>query len=197
MIGRPTITKFLPKVLSSIIRHLKAFGTVPSTTEEWLSIEERFRKRWDHPHVLGAIDGKHILMMKPHNSGAVYFNYKKTFSISLLAIVSGDYMFRYYDIGRPGRMSDAGIWNMTAFRQQLESPRNPLNIPQPAVLMDKDDNREPNGVDVPYYLVGDDAFGLGTHMMKPYVPCRENSLTESQTIFNYRYLFLLLTSQNL
>jgi len=40
-----------------------------------------FEYLWKFPHCLGAIDGKHVLLQVPANSGSLYFNYKKTFSL--------------------------------------------------------------------------------------------------------------------
>jgi hypothetical protein len=44
------------------------------TTEEWLQHHEKFYKQWNFHHSLGALDGKHILMQAPANSGAYYHN---------------------------------------------------------------------------------------------------------------------------
>ena len=53
----------------------------PSTPEEWIKISEGFHQLWNFPHCLGAIDGKHVVMQTPVNSGSNFYNYKGTFSI--------------------------------------------------------------------------------------------------------------------
>jgi len=45
------------------------------------------------PHCLGAIDGKHVVLECPANTGSSFFNYKETFSIILLAVVDANYLF--------------------------------------------------------------------------------------------------------
>ena len=57
----------------------------PSTEEEWKKISKGFYNQWNFPNALGAIDGKHILMQKPHNAGSAFFNYKKFHSIVLFS----------------------------------------------------------------------------------------------------------------
>ena len=56
----------------------KGFLKAPSMAGEWKDIASVFESRWNFPHCLGAIDGKHIMIQAPANSGTMYYNYKKT-----------------------------------------------------------------------------------------------------------------------
>lgn len=58
-------------------------------------IVKHFEERWNFPNCIGSMDGKHIMLQPPFNSGLYYFNYKHSFSIVLLAVVDADYEFTY------------------------------------------------------------------------------------------------------
>ncbi|KAJ8936930.1 hypothetical protein NQ318_007054 [Aromia moschata] len=74
---------------------------MPITEEDWITVERGFRNRF--PHAIGAIDGKHVVLQAPINSGSDYFDYKKkTFSIVLLALVDSNYCFMFANIGYQG-----------------------------------------------------------------------------------------------
>ena len=150
--------------------------TCPQNAEDWRAVADGFKSRWNFLHTCGAIDGKHIAIKKPENSGSLYYNYKGFFSIVLLAIVDSDYKFQWVDVGAEGSASDAGIFNRSPLLTALEE--NLCNFPRPESLPG---DRSP--VPVPYFLVGDDAFPLRPWMMKPYA---QRGLDHPQTVFNYR-----------
>lgn len=81
----------------------------------------------------GAIDGKHIVMECPSNSGSNYYNYKGTFSIVLLALVDINYNFTCIDIGSYGSSADGLIFAKSALKKALEE--NKLDVPQGSVIL--------------------------------------------------------------
>lgn len=121
------------------------------------------------------MDGKHISIQSPPDSGSLYFNYKKFYSIVLLAACNHRYEFTIVEIGAYGSESDGGILSRSEFGRALDE-RN-LNLP----------NESPNlpntNIKVPYFFVGDEAFRMTKNMMRPY-PGRH--LENEKRIFNYR-----------
>ncbi len=105
---------------------------VPTSPEEWRAIADGFLTKWNFPHTLGALDGKHVAVRCPPKSGSTYFNYKKFFSIVLLALVDADYKFLWADIGGRGAASDAQIWNDSDLKEATESAE--INHPPPEPL---------------------------------------------------------------
>ena len=153
----------------------KGYLKSPSTPEESKSISKDFERFWNFPNCIGAIDGKHVLMQAPANSGSAYFNCKKTFRIIvLMAVCNAKYHFTLVDIGDIGRQSDGSVYGSSHLGYAIES--NKLNVPSPTKLLNSEKV-------MPYVLVADDAFCLKTHMMKPY-PTQNLSL--HQRVFDYR-----------
>ena len=121
-VGRTTIIKFVPKVCKAILREFqKEYLICPTVTEEWKSIEEKFRNRWNVPHTVGALDGKHIAIRKPWKSGSKYFNYKGYFSLVLLALVDAEYKSLWVNVGASGSSSDAHIFNRSKLKKRIEN----------------------------------------------------------------------------
>jgi hypothetical protein len=170
-----TISLFVPEVCEAIISELADKVVVtPSTPDEWREVSDKFEARWNFWHSCGAIDGKHIAIKAPADSGTVYHNYKGFFSIILLGLVDAEYKFLYIDVGANGSTSDCAVFNSSELKARLD--RNTQGLP-PAQPLPGDDRP------MPYFLVGDDAFALESWMMKPYAT---HHLEEDERIFNYR-----------
>ena len=150
---------------------------VPSTAVEWEMVAAAFEDKWNFPHCIGAMDGKHVAIKAPPRSGSAFYNYKEFFSIVLLAIVDALGRFIWYDIGANGRNNDAGIWRCTELRRRFENQET--DLPAPRKLTDGTD------FSVPFVIVGDEAFPLKTNLMKPY-PRRSVNADPLKVIFNYR-----------
>lgn len=73
------------------------------TQEDLLTSAEKFEKFWNFPNFIAAIDGKHIHIQAPSKSETLFFNYKKTFLIVLLAMVDAEYKFICVDVGAYGK----------------------------------------------------------------------------------------------
>ncbi|XP_001951832.2 putative nuclease HARBI1 [Acyrthosiphon pisum] len=164
-VSKSAISEFMPDVFDAIFAGLKEFIQVPKTTNDWDSIVHGFNLSWNFPNCFGAIDGKHIIIECPANSGSNFYNYKGSFSIVLLALVDHSYNFTCIDVGAYGSASDGGIFSKCTLKKAIEE--NQLNLPDEAVML------------------GDEAFPLTKYLMKPYP--RRNILTKKQKIYNYRH----------
>lgn len=161
------------------------FLQIPRTSEEWIEVSEAFARTWNFPHCLGALDGKHVAIKKPPSSGSFYFNYKKFFSIVLMALVGPDYEFLMVDVGVNGRVSDGGVIAVTEFGRLLDDGH--LGLPKPKPL------HENEVTPMPYVFVADDAFALSDNLLKPY---GGDNLESHQRIFNYRLSRARRVSEN-
>ena len=59
--------------------------------QDWLNISNEFAIRWNIPHCIGCVDGKHVRVRCPRCSGSSYFNYKKYYSVILMGVTDARY----------------------------------------------------------------------------------------------------------
>ena len=111
----------------------------------------------------------------PSKYWKLYFNYKGTFIIILLAVVNANYLFKYAYVSMLGRTCDGGVFLHSAFYNALTS--GVLNVPQPSVLPG-------DATLIPYVLVADDAFPLTSYLIKAYAG--EVPKGSPKRVFNYR-----------
>lgn len=148
---------------------------MPSSSDEWEIIAKRFEQLWHYPNCIGSMDGKHVVIQSPINSGTEYFNYKHFFSIVLFALVDADYNFLFVDIGCQGRISDGGVFKNSTLHKKIESGN--MNLPSPKPLPGRNKN-------IPYVILADTAFALANNVMKPYSGI--HNIGSKERVFNYR-----------
>ncbi|XP_046735632.1 protein ALP1-like [Diprion similis] len=171
-VGRSTARQIILETCEAIWIALSTIYLPQKTPQDWYEIGKDFLEIWNLPNCVGAIDGKHIAIQSPPNSGSLYFSYKKSHSIVLMAACDAKYKFTMANVGALGSDNDAGIFGKTEFGKALLNGQ--LNLPP--------DTQLPNSnVTFPHFFVGDEAFPLYKSLMRPY-PGRQ--LTQEKSIFN-------------
>ena len=91
-----------------------------------------------------------------------------------MALVSANYEFIYVDVGAEGHQSDGGICRECSLKKSLDKGK--VDLPKSKLLPRSE-------IPCEYVILGDDAFPLGDHLLKPF--CRRK-LSKTERIFNYR-----------
>lgn len=105
----------------------------------------------------------------------MYYNYKGSFAIVLLAVVDAMYLFRMVDVGAYGKSSDGGTLCASDFGKALH--QGTLDLPEDAPLPGAED------MYLPHVFVGDEAFRLKKNLLRPY-PGKHHE--GEKRVFNYR-----------
>lgn len=149
---------------------------MPEPTVELLQqIAAKNWRLWGFPNCLGALDGKHVRIICPPNSGSMNYNYKSFFSTVLQGVADGDRRFVFIDVGGYGRQSDGGTFIASDLYQSIDSGE--LRFPPPEFLPGTQ-------VEAPFVFLGDEAYPLLSYLMRPYAGC---DLTPDEANYNERH----------
>ncbi|CAG2257297.1 unnamed protein product [Mytilus edulis] len=160
-VARNSISKFLPEVCRAIVDEYKdEVISCPTDPNDWRAIADEFQKRWNVPHACGALDGKHVAIRCPPKTGP-FTTITRVFS-------------HWYSL--PWLMLTTSFYGLmlAELKECLED--GTIGFPEPDPLPNDDQN-------MPYFLLGDDAFGLRTYLMKPF---SIRGMSKEQAITNYR-----------
>lgn len=149
---------------------------MPNNPEQWLKVADEFENLWNFPHCIGAMDGKHVILQAPINSGTEFRNYKDSFSIVLFVLVDAQYNINFVDVGCQGRISDGGVFKNSKLYSMIENRELNLPISNPLPSRNKS---------MPYIILGDSAFALTENVMKPF-PGQTHARGSLERVFNYR-----------
>lgn len=173
-IGISTISGIIEEVCTKIWELRNECMAEPSE-EKWKEIANGFQKLANFPNCIGALDGKHVRIIKPTKSGSLFYNYKHYFSIVLMAICDANYCFTFVDVGAQGKFCDSSVFKNSNFYQKLENGTLKIPCPMPFPENEEESN--------PFVIVADEAFGLSKNILRPYA---RNNLNYKKKIFNYR-----------
>ncbi|CAI6359343.1 unnamed protein product [Macrosiphum euphorbiae] len=180
-------TLVVGEILSCTLRYLASGDILWQVLEKkvlltpsvlnWKKTSREFEDKWNLPHCVAAIDGKHIVHQAFSNYGSTHFNYKGTHSTVLLAMCDANYNFLLVDIRAPGRCSDGGVFRSSNIGKAFANKT--INLPEPIEI---------DGVNgpIPYFMVGDGAFPLTEYLMRPYPGRGRSTMPKDEDIFNYR-----------
>ena len=168
-ICRATVSKIVCETSEAIYKVLSPIYLTPPSIDGWVKIAQEFEELWNLPHVIGALDGKHIRIVCPSETGTQFHNYKGFFSLQFLAMCDARYCFTMFDLGQYGSNNDTGILKNSLFGKKFESGR--MNTTGPRSLPDCRFDPLPD-------FVGDEIFPLKTWLMRPY----PGKLTEEQKV---------------
>ena len=159
-ISRASLSKIVPETCSAIWEELKDEYLPVPNEEKWRNIAHGFENTWNFPQCVGAIDGKHVVVQAPPKSGSMYYNYKKCYSVVLMAVVDAHYNFVVVDVGAYGKQSDGNVLANSTFRKKLLNMD--LALPPPESIAGTSKPR------LPFAFVGDEAFPLLPNLLRPY-----------------------------
>lgn len=174
-IGISTARCIVKKVCEAIWLVLQNECIPPPNKETWETAAAGFESTANFPHCIGAVDGKHIRIVCPEDSGSMFYNYKDYYSIVLMAIADSSYRFLFVSIGSYGKDCDSSVFKETKLWKSIANGSQ--HLPEERCLPGTESPK------VPYFLVADAAFGLHKHMLRPYAGTH---LTVEKRIFNYR-----------
>lgn len=147
MRGLTTISNIITTTTEAIWTTLQPqFMSIP-TPEKWATIADRYEKLWNVPNCLCSLDGKHFRIKCPPRTGSQFYNYKRYFSIVLMACADADGLFTTIDVGEIDRNSNGAVFRSSNLGRALQLGL--LQLPQPKPLPSI------GGDDFPYFFVAD------------------------------------------
>ncbi|XP_053990437.1 uncharacterized protein LOC128882733 [Hylaeus volcanicus] len=167
--GYSTIGEIIKECCDAIWETLQPIYMPKSNEEQWIKIAKAFSEKWNYPNCVGALDGKHVHLKCPAKSGSLFYNYKGSYSIVLLALVDANYKFILVDVGAHGKSSDGGTYERSDMCKKFVN--NEYGIPQSEQL--------------PHVIVADEAFPLKPYLMRLY--SRAAIVSDEEKIYNYRH----------
>lgn len=172
--GASTVGNIVKEVVTAIWDELHPIHMPIPTKQTFLQIADSFFRLWNFPNCIGAVDGKHVRIKCPKNTGSMFFNYKQFFSAVLQGVADANYRLISIDVGGYGKQSDGGTFRASDLNELIQN--RDLNLPEPDFLPG-------SNVKAPYVFLGDEAYPLLPCLLKPFA---RDDLGADQQNYNKR-----------
>lgn len=170
-VGTSTVASIVHEGVEALVAPVTQESIVFPQGEQLQRTMRRFEEMTKLPMCGGAVDGTFVKIVKPELYGDGYWCYKQHSAIILFASVDSRGLFTFVDVGAPGSVGDAAVYNQSRLKQNVESG---MWLNSPIWQCDNASVRP--------FLIGDSAFSLSPYLMKIYAG---NNLSAEQTTFNY------------
>ncbi|GAB1867340.1 Protein ALP1-like isoform X1 [Camponotus japonicus] len=113
----------------SFMRVIQALNNIAGDVIQWprgerlTIVKQKFQKLSVLPDIIGAIDGTHISIKKPHKDCLSYKTYKKNYAIILQAICDSELVFLDCFAGYPGSVGDIRVFRNSYFWSEVQRNR--------------------------------------------------------------------------
>ena len=172
--GKTTAWEAIEDFINAVIQILEPeFVKFPHNAQELKTASDEFETLLGYPMCIGDMDGSHIPICSPKDLATNYVCYKSFTSMVLFAVCDARYRFTYLNVGSPGRNGDSFILQGSSLYEILQS--NFLDSV----------TRQMGDVTVPLCIMGDSAFPLRRHIMKPFAEYK--GLNEIESYFNRKF----------
>ncbi|XP_075440892.1 uncharacterized protein LOC142486104 [Ascaphus truei] len=114
--GKSTVASIVHETCTAIYNALQPDHMPFPTVDLLENVSKEFELKWNFPNCVGCVDGKHIRIKHPTNSGSMFYNYKHFHSIVLQAVADAKCRFLAIDVGAYGKQSDGGVFT---FQRQI------------------------------------------------------------------------------
>lgn len=168
-----SLFNFTNRFLQAVNDKLGHLVSWPSTEDEFRDVKQNFeypdpkdRTIRRLPGVIGAVDGKLVVIHRPKDTSESYRDRKSNLSVNLTAVVTSDCKFSYVYTGQSGRCHDAHVFNVSDLSTMLEDPQR--------YFIDD------------AYLLGDSAYPLSYHVITPYSQL-ESNVDPEKARFNAKF----------
>lgn len=171
-VSRPSVNLIFREFCRVVVQRLEAQYVRFPRPYEMAEHLRQFEAVLGFPQGVGALDGCHLEVCPPQAHASDYHNYKGWYSVILLAVADHTYKFLYTNAGAPGRNHDSNVFRRSRLPRTLASE---LFAMEAKVV---------EGVNVCPVLLGDQAFPLQFHLMKPFP--RPGPAGSPSQVYNYR-----------
>lgn len=172
--GQGSLFNFTERFLEAVNDQLGHLISWPSTEDEFRKVKHGFEFPYPDdlsikrlPNVIGAVDGKLIVIHRPKETSESYRDRKSNLSVNLTAVVTSECKFSYVYAGESGRCHDAHVFSESDIAKEM------LLNPERYFFEDA-------------YILGDSAYPLSYHVITPYSQL-ESDLDPNKARFNAKF----------